>query len=53
MMCRIRDGIIYWIATPSAMARNDKSVVGTCSYLVIARKHRDRGDPVCKDAALS
>ncbi len=37
---------INWIATPSAMARNDKSVVGICSYLVIAREQRDRGDPV-------
>ena len=26
MLCRIRDYIIYWIATPSAMARNDKRV---------------------------
>ena len=35
------------------MARNDKSVVGTCSYLVIAREHRDRGDPVIIKSRIS
>ncbi len=35
------------------MARNDKSVVGACSYLVIAREHCDRGDPVIIKSRIS